>query len=119
MAHLIVEAYKLDYVDFLPEEKEVNEYPSLTIKLKSGKLSPKEQKTYDFVKKRRKYREWVQTGFAWTARLVDAVSGETVFEVPRLCQSRWHADRYGRRFITRYEQTGKFDVPLGTQLKVG
>lgn len=129
---LLVETYEYDVGSSIPD-KDLEAYQKWVyaekhnMQLSEGRISgdpvklPKAvAQAAERVKEHRKQCNYCLRGFPWRSRIVDAESGEVVFEIPRACQTRWHADRYGQRFIKRYEKYGSFtEVPLGPQVSVG
>lgn len=117
MSHFIVETYEVDPKDYDLTEEEMVFYKSYLLKNKAGEGQSKEdEEKAAELKQKRKFQSYVLNGYNWSARVVNTDTNEVFFDVPRLCQSRWHADRYGRRFIKRYEETGDFNTPLGPQI---
>ena len=106
MARPIVETYQTKPEDFEPSPEQIAAYKQ---KLENGQ----ESKPAAECKQLRRQANYSRAGWCWHARILDARTGDLLFDSPLAWKSREYADRHGQRLIRRFKQTGSWTEKTG------
>ncbi len=122
---LLTQTKKIDPKDFelTPQQKAF--YQRYLLSQKDESLDPPAElsdlsldQEYSRLRQKRRIGQAAQKGYPWTVYLIDSETEKVVYVTGRQFDKQYAADRCGRRYIKRFEETGSFDPPkIGSFVK--
>jgi hypothetical protein len=126
--HPIVETYQTKPEDFTPSKEQLDahvlccladkEFDSVDVAEAKAAVTDELRELAEECKQLRRRSNYSAMGFCWQARIVDARTGEVLFDSPMAYKQRDKADRNGQRLIDRWRKTKSWTQPQGVGVSI-